>query len=200
MAQIACGFLGCDLKPFNPLIASLPRLLHLPAVSDGEWIGQVMLKAVQASQNKRPGDEVVLERLSEMMFADAVRRYVERLPDESTVWLAGLRDKRVGRALALIHENPSRGWSMELLADEVALSRSAFFERFERLIGMPPMRYLTQWRMQVAANLLRQSRLPITSIALEVGYDSEAAFSRAFKRQVGVPPARWRRIQVQPSA
>lgn len=194
-AQVACGFLGCDLKPFNPLIASLPRLLHLPAASDGAWISQVMVKAVQASQNRRPGDEVVLERISEMMFVDAVRRYVERMPGESTGWLAGLRDKRVGRALALIHENPSRDWTMELLADEVALSRSAFFERFDRLIGMPPMQYLTQWRMQVAANLLRQSHLPIASIALEAGYDSEAAFSRAFKRQVGIPPARWRRIQ-----
>jgi len=192
-----CGFLGCDLRPFNPLVATLPRLLHLPAADDGAWIGQVMRQAVNASQNKRPGGEAVLERISEMMFVDAVRRHVERLPEESTGWLAGLRDRHVGRALALIHENPARAWTIDALADEIALSRSAFYERFVRLIGQPPMQYLTQWRMQAAANLLRQSRAPIASIALDVGYESEAAFSRAFKRQVGSPPASWRRIQTR---
>jgi AraC-like DNA-binding protein len=193
--NVACGFLGCDLRPFNPLIATLPRLLHLPAASDGAWISQVMQQAVNASQNKRPGGDAVLERISEMMFVDAVRRHVERLPDASTGWLAGLRDRHVGRALALIHENPARAWTIDALADEIALSRSAFYERFVRLIGQPPMQYLTQWRMQAAATLLRQSRAPVASIALDVGYESEAAFTRAFKRLVGTPPASWRRIQ-----
>jgi AraC-like DNA-binding protein len=193
--NVACGFLGCDLRPFNPLIATLPRLLHLPAAGDGAWISQVMRQAVDASQNKRPGGDAVLERISEMMFVDAVRRYVERLPDSSTGWLAGVRDRHVGRALTLIHENPARAWTIDALADEIALSRSAFYERFVRLIGQPPMQYLTQWRMQAAANLLRQSRAPIASIALDVGYESEAAFARAFKRLVGAPPASWRRIQ-----
>ena len=193
--NVACGFLGCDLRPFNPLIATLPRLLHLPAAGDGAWISQVMRQAVHASQNKRPGGDAVLERISEMMFVDAVRRHVERLPDTSTGWLAGLRDRHVGRALALIHENPARAWTIDALADEIALSRSAFYERFVRLIGQPPMQYLTQWRMQAAANLLRQSSAPIASIALDVGYESEAAFARAFKRLVGAPPAAWRRTQ-----
>jgi AraC-like DNA-binding protein len=193
--NVVCGFLGCDLRPFNPLIAALPRLLHLPAANDGAWISQIMLQAVNASQNRRPGGQAVLERISEMMFVDALRRHIERLPEESTGWLAGLRDHRVGRALALMHENPSRAWTIEVLAGEIALSRSAFYERFVQLIGQPPMQYLTQWRMQVAANLLRQSRAPVASIALDVGYESEAAFSRAFKRLVGTPPASWRRIQ-----
>jgi AraC-like DNA-binding protein len=193
--NVACGFLGCDLRPFNPLIATLPRLLHLPAAGDGAWISQVMRQAVNESQNKRPGGEAVLERISEMMFVDAVRRHVERLSDASTGWLAGLRDRHVGRALALIHENPARAWTIDALADEIALSRSAFYDRFVRLIGQPPMQYLTQWRMQAAANLLRQSHAPVASIALDVGYESEAAFTRAFKRLVGTPPARWRRIQ-----
>ena len=191
--NVACGFLGCDLRPFNPLIAALPRLLHIPAASDGAWISQVMLQAVTTSQNKRPGGEAVLERISEMMFVDAVRRYVERLPEGSTGWLAGLRDRQVGHALALIHENPARAWTIDALADEIALSRSAFYDRFMRLIGQPPAQYLMQWRMQVAANLLRQSRAPVASIALDVGYESEASFARAFKRQVGTPPATWRR-------
>ena len=115
--------------------------------------------------------------------------------ETSTGWLAGLRDRHVGRALALIHENPGRAWTIEALADDVALSRSAFYERFLRLIGQPPMQYLTQWRMQAAANLLRQSNAPVASIALDVGYESEAAFARAFKRLVGTPPASWRRMQ-----
>ena len=191
--NVACGFLGCDLRPFNPLIAALPRLLHLPAGKDGAWISQVMRQAVNASRNRQPGGQAVLERISEMMFVDAVRRHVERLPAESTGWLAGLHDLHVGRALALIHEYPSRAWTVDALADEIALSRSAFHERFMRLIGQPPMQYLTQWRMQVAANILRQSRAPIVSVALDVGYESEAAFSRAFKRLVGTPPAAWRR-------
>lgn len=193
--NLACGFLGCDLRPFNPLIAALPRMLHLPAAGDGAWISEVMQRAVSASQNKRPGSEAVLERISEMMFVDAIRRHVERLPAESTGWLAGLSDRAVGRALALIHGEPARAWTVDLLADEIALSRSAFYERFVRLIGQPPMQYLTQWRMQVAANLLRSSRASVASIALDAGYESEAAFTRAFKRELGAPPATWRRAQ-----
>lgn len=194
-ATVACGFLGCDLRPFNPLVATLPRLLHLPAGGDGAWISQVMRQAINASRDKRPGGQAMLERISEMMFVDAVRRYVERLSEDSTGWLAGLRDRHVGRALALIHEFPARPWTIDMLADEIALSRSALYDRFVRLIGQPPMQYLTQWRMQVAANLLRQSRAPVVSIALDVGYESEAAFARAFKRLVGTPPATWRRLQ-----
>lgn len=195
VTNVACGFLGCDLRPFNPLIASLPRLLHLPATGDSAWVAQVMRQAVGASQDKRPGADALLERISEMMFVDAIRRHVERLPENSSGWLAGLRDRHVGRALALIHGNPSRAWTIDALADEIALSRSAFYERFVRLVDQPPMQYLTQWRMQVAANLLRQTRAPVAAIALDVGYDSEAAFARAFKRLVGAPPATWRRRQ-----
>ena len=191
--NVVCGFLGCDLRPFNPLIATLPRLLRIPASGDGNWVAQVMQQAVSASQERRPGSEAVLERMSEMMFVDAVRRYVDALPDESKGWLAGLRDRHVGRALALLHEAPARDWTVEALAAEVALSRSAFYDRFVQFLGQPPMQYLTQWRMQVAAKLLREGRAPVASIALEVGYDSEAAFARAFKRLIGTPPATWRR-------
>jgi AraC-like DNA-binding protein len=199
LTNVVCGFLGCDLRPFNPLITTLPRLLHLPAGGDGAWIAQVMQQAVNASQVKRPGSEAVLERMSEMMFVDAVRRYVDSLPDQSTGWLAGLRDRHVGRALALMHSEPARDWKIEALADAIALSRSALYDRFVRLVGQPPMQYLAQWRMQVASNLLRQSHAPVASIALDVGYDSEAAFARAFKRLVGMPPAAWRRSRIRQS-
>ena len=154
-----------------------------------------MQQAVNASQNRRPGAEAVLERMSEMMFVDAVRRYVDTLPEESSGWLAGLRDRHVGRALALLHDEPARDWTVEALAGEVALSRSALYDRFVQLVGQPPMQYLTQWRMQIAAGLLRETSAPVASIALEVGYDSEAAFARAFKRLTGTPPAAWRRGQ-----
>ena len=193
-ATIVCGFLGCDARPFNPLLAALPRMLHMPgAAASGGWTGHFIDAAVEEANRKRPGGEAVLERLSEMMFVDVVRRYLEDLPPEQTGWLAGLRDRFVGRALGLLHERPSHRWTIDELGDAVGLSRSALHERFAQLVGQPPMQYLAQWRMQVASQLLLESTMNVASIALETGYDSEAAFSRAFKRLVGVPPAAWRR-------
>lgn len=190
---IVCGFLGWDLQPFNPLIDALPRLLHLRAGDDDAWLAAFTQQAVAESHARRPGGEAMLARMSEMMFVDAVRRYADALPDGSTGWLAGLRDRFVGRTLALMHAQPARDWSVEDLGREAGLSRSALHERFVQLIGIAPMQYLTQWRMQAAARLLLDTRATVASIALEVGYDSEAAFARAFKRSVGKPPATWRR-------
>jgi len=190
---LVCGFLSCDLRPFNPLAAALPRILHLPASRASTWVERVIDQAVSESRERRPGGDAVLERLSEMMFVDAVRRYVDSLPDESSGWLAGLRDRFVGRALALLHERPAASWTLDQLGKEVGLSRSALHERFVQLIGQAPMAYLTQWRMQVASNLLLTTTAKVAAIALDVGYDSEAAFARAFKRATGQPPASWRR-------
>ena len=193
-ATIVCGFLGCDARPFNPLLAALPPLLHIPgAVDKSEWIAHFIRVAVDESNTKRPGGEAVLERLSEVMFVDVVRHYLQELPPMQTGWLAGLRDRHVGRALGLLHERPSHRWTIDALGDAVGLSRSALHERFAELVGQPPMQYLAQWRMQVASRLLLESTMNVASIALETGYDSEAAFSRAFKRLVGVPPATSRR-------
>jgi transcriptional regulator GlxA family with amidase domain len=194
-AVLVCGFLGCDLRPFNPLIEALPRLLHLPASRIGAWVAQAIAQAVVESRERRPGGDAVLERLSEMLFLDAVRRHLEDLPGEATGWLAGLRDRFVGRALALLHERPAQPWTIDELGREVGLSRSALHERFTTLVGQPPMHYLARWRMQLAAGLLRSSHGSVADIALEVGYDSEAAFARAFKRSTGLPPAAWRRRQ-----
>jgi AraC-like DNA-binding protein len=194
-AVVVCGFLGCDLRPFNPLITALPRILHLPASRAGGWVAHAIDQAVLESNERRPGGDAVLERLSEMMFVDAARRYLESLPEDSVGWLAGLRERHVGRALALMHERPEREWSLDELAGEVGLSRSALHERFVRYVGQAPMQYLASWRMQVGARLLRESSRIVADIALEVGYDSEAAFARAFKRMVGMPPAAWRRAQ-----
>jgi AraC-like DNA-binding protein len=188
-----CGFLGCDLRPFNPLVAALPRILHLPAARAGAWVARVIEQAVFESNSRRPGGDAVLERLSEMMFVDAARRYLDSLPEDATGWLAGLRDRFVGKALALMHERPDHAWSVDELAHEVGLSRSALHERFVKFLGHPPMQYLANWRIQLGARLLRESSRNVAAIALDVGYDSEAAFSRAFKRMVGMPPAAWRR-------
>jgi AraC-like DNA-binding protein len=192
---LLCGFLGCDRRPFNPLLATLPKMIHAPA-SDHEadtWIAQFVRLAVDESRHKRPGGEAVLERMSEMMFVDLLRRYLETLPDDDRSWLAGLRDRYVGRVLGLMHEAPAETWTLERLSDRVGLSRSALHERFVQFIGVPPMQYLTRWRMQVASRLLAEGNATLASVALEVGYESDAAFSRAFKRAVGVPPAKWRR-------
>ena len=190
---VVCGFIGCDLHPFNPLISALPRLLHLRADDDNAWIAAFTQRAVAESHAHRAGGEAMLAKMSEMMFVDAVRRYADRLPAESRGWLAGLRDRFVGRALALMHERPAHPWSIDELGREVGLSRSALHERFVLLIGAAPMQYLAQWRMQAAARLLLETRGHVAAIALEVGYDSEAAFARAFKRAVGMPPGAWRR-------
>jgi AraC-like DNA-binding protein len=196
---LVCGFLGCDLRPFNPLIATLPRLMHLRASEGPAWIRQFMLQAVSESKNKRPGGEAMLERMSEMMFIDAVRRYVATLPDDSRGWLAGLRDRFVGRALALMHDAPGTAWTVDELGRRVGLSRSALHERFAELIGQPPMQYLANWRIQAGAALLRNTTATVAGVAQEVGYESGAAFTRAFKRLVGKSPALWRQQSARPA-
>jgi AraC-like DNA-binding protein len=129
-----------------------------------------------------------------------IRRYLETLPADRTNWLAGLRDQYVGRALMALHENPARDWTLEALAQEAALSRSAFAERFTEFVGHPPMQYLTNWRMQLATNYLRNGTESVAAIANRVGYESEAAFSRAFKKVVGLPPSEWRQSHVTGNA
>jgi len=135
----------------------------------------------------------MLAKLSELMFVEALRNYIEALPPEQTGWLAGLRDRYVGRALTLLHSRPAEAWTVDLLAKEVALSRSALAERFTELLGQPPMQYLTRWRLQLAAQMLHSERRGIGAVASDVGYESEAAFNRAFKREFGAPPAAWRK-------
>jgi AraC-like DNA-binding protein len=191
---IVCGFLGLDSRPFNPLLAALPRVIHVSGATLGpdSWVASFLRAAANESNQRRPGGEAVLERMSEMLFVEVLRRYVDSLPPEQIGWLAGMRDPAVGRVLALLHEKPDAPWTLERLADEAAMSRSSLHERFVHFIGQPPMQYLTKWRMQVAARLLRDTTSKLIEIALAAGYESEAAFSRAFKREVGVAPGAWR--------
>jgi AraC-like DNA-binding protein len=192
--RLVCGFLGCDVRPFNPLMATLPRLLHVRRAAGGDHdpLSQLIEFTLAESRDPRAGSECVRLRMSELMFVEVVRRHLASLPAEETGWLAGLRDPLVGRALARLHERPAHAWTLEGLARDVGLSRSALADRFTHFVGHPPMQYLTRWRMQVAARLLAEGAAKVSAVALEVGYDSEAAFNRAFKKVAGVPPGAWR--------
>jgi AraC-like DNA-binding protein len=189
-AQVICGFLGCDARPFNPLLASLPRMIHLRGDSGVQRLVEL---ALAESTRPSPGGEAVLSRLSEVMFVEVVRRYVATIPAGQTGWFAGLRDDGIGRALHKLHDAPTYAWTLDELARDVGLSRSILAERFTELVGIPPIQYLAQWRIQLAASLLRTTTASLAEIAKQVGYGSEAALSRAFKRWVGVAPAHYRR-------
>jgi AraC-like DNA-binding protein len=193
--RMVCGFLGSAGAEANPVISTLPPLLRLKIERGGaaEWVRSTFQYAAEEVAAGRPGSETVLAKLSELLFVETVRRYAESLPEDQTGWLAGLRDPYVARALALLHRDVARRWTVDDLGREVGLSRSALADRFLRLIGMPPMHYLAGWRMQVATQQLRDTSASLAQVAETVGYDSEAAFSRAFKKAFGVAPAGWRR-------
>jgi AraC-like DNA-binding protein len=195
LTRIVCGFLGCDRLDGNPLLDSLPPVLRFDARtgSAGAWIRSSLEFASSELAAGRAGADIVLAKLSELLFIEALRRYVDALPDEQTGWLAGLKDPFVSRTLSLLHGQLSRQWTVDELGSEAGLSRSALADRFTRLIGEPPMRYLGRWRIQVAAHQLRDTDAPLAQIADNVGYGSEAAFSRAFKLATGRPPAAWRK-------
>lgn len=191
--RMVCGFLGGN-EGLHPLLANLPPVmtLDLAVLPSGDWMTATFEYATQMQSEGDAGAATVLAKVSELMFVEALRRYLAALPAEETGWLAGLRDEAVGRALALIHAKPNEDWTTEALANEACLSRSAFAERFSRLIGAPPMRYLLNWRMQLAKQKLRDTQRMIAQIAFELGYESETSFTRAFRRETGLPPAAWR--------
>jgi AraC-like DNA-binding protein len=193
--RLICGFLGCTGVEGNPVISTLPPLLKLNVEHGGaaEWIRSTFQYAAEEVSAGRPGSQTVLAKLSELLFVEAVRRHAEALPAGQTGWLAGLREPHVARALALLHHDIARRWTVDDLGREIGLSRSALADRFIRLIGVPPMHYLAGWRMQVATQKLRNTSASLAQVAAMVGYDSEAAFSRAFKKAFGAAPATWRR-------
>jgi AraC-like DNA-binding protein len=193
-SQVVCGFIGCDARPFNPLLATLPRVIHIEKkdAGQGALVEQLIRVAVLESSLQRPGSECMLARLSELLFIEVVRRHLSTLPNDTGGWLAGLRDEVIGRTLSTLHDRPAQAWSLEELAKEVGLSRSMLAERFHHYVGVPPMQYLARWRMQLAASLLSGTNLNLSDVAERVGYGSEAALSRAFKRLVGIAPSAWR--------
>lgn len=192
--RFICGYLGCDARPFNPLLAGLPSMLcaRKPA-DDSGWVTDLFHLALAEGGSRRAGGETILAKLSELMFVEVIRRHLETLPEGSRGWLSGLRDPHVGAALGLIHARPAEDWTLERLAREVGLSRTIFAARFSNHVEISPMQYLARWRLQLAGRLLEQPGISIAQAGAEVGYESEAAFNRAFKKQVGVPPGSWRR-------
>ena len=191
--HIVCGFLGSQ-DVYNPVIAALPRILKLDLREGAsrDFVDASVRFAASELTLGRFASSSLMSRLSELLFVEAVRHYATISGNSGAGWLKGLEDPRVGRALALMHENLSAPWSAEALAREVSMSRSAFVQRFTTLVGIPPIRYLMLWRLQTAKLQLRDGQKTIGQLAYSVGYESEEAFSRAFKREFGAPPARWR--------
>jgi AraC-like DNA-binding protein len=197
--RFVCGYLLTSRSMCRPLFEALPRMLRIP-IGDGQasaLLRELLQAGVRESLDTRPGTDSALAKLAELMFVEAMRRYVERLPPGGKGWLAGLRDAHVGRALALLHGDPGKAWTVDELAREVAISRSVLAERFTTLVGESPMQYLMRWRLALAAQMLRSGRDAVARIAERSGYESEAAFNRAFKREFGMPPAGWRKAAPQ---
>ena len=194
-AHLICGFFTCDVRPFNPLLEALPRFMHIgrgTSAATNVLIEHFLNLASFESADKRAGTQSVLNKLSELMFIEAVRTYMDQLSSTNTGWLSGLRDPLVGRALSLLHAQPARSWTLDELSAESGASRSALVGRFTQMMGYPPIQYLTRWRMQLAAKRLTERGAKVAAVAQEVGYDSEAAFSRAFKKFSGQSPSEWR--------
>jgi len=198
--RFICGYLGCDIRPYNPFIKSLPRVLLGRGTAGQDWLVHLMRHAVSETQSLRPGGETVLAKLAELLFVEVLREYVDALPAESRGWLSGLRDAQVGHALRLIHGHPAENWTLESLARAVGLSRSVFADRFAHYTCDTPMQYMARWRMQLAARRLENPAISISQAGAEVGYESEAAFNRAFKKVVGLPPGAWRKCRTSPAS
>ncbi len=191
--RLVCGFLGCDALPFNPVLATLPALVRVRLHGEsGARLHALVEFAVTESAGARAGSRSVLRRIAELVFVEVLRSHLTTAIGNGAGWLGGLRDPVVGRALARLHADPARAWTLRDLAHEVGTSRTVLAERFATLVGHPPMLYLTHWRMQLAGSLLSAGAAPVGAVAADVGYESEAAFCRAFKKVAGVTPAAWR--------
>ena len=193
--SFVCGYLACEAGLIRPVLAGLPRVVRVNIRTDsaGKWLEGSILHAVERVAAAAPGSDVILARLAEVLFTEALQRYLGQLPPGRTGWLAGAGDPTVGRSLAALHRKPAHPWTLDELAKEAAVSRSALTERFARYLGQSPMAYLTDWRIELGAEALRTTSRSVLQVATDVGYESEAAFNRAFKRRFGQPPAQYRR-------
>jgi len=200
--RFICGYFGCERHADRLFLAGLPTMIKLNMRGDstGAWIENSIRHLLAEAGSARPGRAVLLSKMAEALFIETLRRYMEQLPPGETGWLAAARDPVVGGALALLHGDPARPWTVDELAAKVGASRSVVAERFARLLGQPPMAYLAHCRLQLAARLLQTTPKTMVQTALEVGYESEAAFNRAFKREFGLPPAQYRRRLAGPDA
>jgi AraC-like DNA-binding protein len=195
--RLVCGYLACDARLARMLLAGLPPMVrvNVRGSSAGTWLEASLRYALAEARSPRPGGAGVLAKLAEVLFIEVLRLYMNEQSEGRTGWLAGVGDRIVGAALNALHKTPAQAWTLDELARTAGTSRSVLAERFQHLVGSSPMQYLTQWRMLLAANLLRRSTAPLISIAEDVGYQTDTAFIRAFRREFGAPPAAWRRSQ-----
>ncbi|MBX9939236.1 MAG: AraC family transcriptional regulator [Candidatus Obscuribacterales bacterium] len=184
----------------NPLVKSLPPLIYLRAeeLESEPWIESTIRFLAAETAQERPGGEIVVSRLTDLLFIQIIRAHMKRMKDcpKSTGWLKALSDPEISKALTLIHEKPEAPWTVAALADSVGLSRTSFAVKFANLAGIPPLEYVTSWRMQKAKTMLKRSTMSIQEIALAMGYSSEAAFAKAFKRETGESPGAYRKTIV----
>ena len=192
--QITCGVVRFDQVAAERLISSLPQVLWLDAWGTGDGGLQSLLQLITREASAlRPGGETVITRLADVIIIQAIRAWLDSAPEAQRGWFSALRDPQIGSSLAAIHRAPQHPWTVDGLASEVAMSRSAFSARFTELVGRPPVRYLTEWRLQLARLELQKSSEPLAALAARFGYQSEAAFSRAFSREFGAAPGSFRR-------
>ncbi|HTY64849.1 MAG TPA: AraC family transcriptional regulator [Acidobacteriota bacterium] len=194
VTRLICGYMACEPRLAQVFLSGLPPFFTVNIRNDtaGRWLENSILYSVGEANSSRAGGAAVLAKLSEVLFVETLRRYIAELPPDQTGWLAGARDEHVGKALALLHRQPAHSWTIAGLAEEVGVSRSVLAERFTQYLGEPPITYLMRWRLQLGAQKLSTTSWSVAQIALDVGYESEAAFNRAFKREFGSPPARFR--------
>jgi AraC-like DNA-binding protein len=194
ITKFVCGYMACEPQLSRVFLGGLPPILKVNIRNDasGQWLENSIRYSVGNTDACRPGGEAVLAKLSEVLFIETLRRYIALLPPEQIGWLAGVRDPEVGKALALLHRKPAHPWTIAALANEAGISRSVLAERFRRYLSETPIAYLTRWRLQLGAQLLKSTSSSVAEIAAEVGYESEPSFNRAFKREFGLPPARFR--------
>ncbi len=194
LTKVICGYLTCDIQLSQIFLAGLPSIIKINIRDNaaGQWLEETFRFSVDQAEASGPGGAAVIAKLSEVLFIETLRRYIARLSPEQSGWLAGLRDPKVGKTLALLHRKPADPWTIASLASEVGTSRSVLAERFRRYLSETPIAYLTRWRLQLGAQLLKSTSQSVAQIAADVGYESEPAFNRAFKREFALPPARFR--------
>ena len=193
-ANLICGYFGCDKSPFNPLIGILPNMMVLKnCLGEDKLMNELVITALSESKASSNGSNIMVTKLSELMFLRALRQCMETLDTNNVEnWLTALKDKQIGRVLELIHNDPTKKWTLDLLSKSVGLSSSSLSERFNRFVGEPPMSYLSKWRMELASRLLEEG-MKVESVAHEVGYNSESAFQRTFKKIMGTSAGQWRK-------
>jgi AraC-like DNA-binding protein len=202
ITRFVCGFLACEPRLSEVFLAGLPKMLkvHVANEPSGQWLENSIRFSVGEVNGSNAGSGLVLAKLSEVLFVETLRRYINTLPPDQIGWLAGARDPVIGQALALLHKEPGDPWTLSHLARRVGLSRTRLAERFRHFLAESPMAYLAQWRLKLGAEILQSTEDSVAEVAAAVGYGSEAAFNRAFKREFDCPPAQFRRKRKTPPA